>query len=84
MVRADRSTQSRALARLPLLEPLKCGPSLYVRNSVANWLNDASKGRGEQGEQGEWVDSLCAQWVAESDCAETRYIAKRAMRTLSK
>jgi 3-methyladenine DNA glycosylase AlkC len=72
---------------LPLLEPLRADPSRYVQNSVANWLNDASKGRGEQGEQGEqgeWVDSLCARWVAESDCAETRYIAKRAMRTLSK
>jgi 3-methyladenine DNA glycosylase AlkC len=69
---------------LPLLEPLRADPSRYVQNSVANWLNDASKGRGGQGEQGEWVDKLCARWVAESDCAETRYIAKRAMRTLSK
>jgi hypothetical protein len=30
------------------------------------------------------VDQLCARWVAESDFTETRYIAKRALRTLSK
>jgi len=62
---------------LPLLEPLRADPSLYVRNSVANWLNDASK------TQGAWVQEVCARWSSESDSRYTAYITCRALRSLS-
>ena len=61
---------------LPILEPLKSDPVKYVRDSVGNWLNDASKTRPD------FVRELCKQWQHESDTKETRYIVKKALRTV--
>lgn len=63
---------------LPVLEPLKSDSSKYVRDSVGNWLNDASKSKPD------WVKSLCSRWEKESDTKETAYILKRGLRTLEK
>lgn len=74
-VEAFKNDPARAL---PLLEPLKADPSRYVQNSVANWLNDASKS------QPAWVAALCERWKEESPTAPTRYVIQRALRTLAK
>jgi 3-methyladenine DNA glycosylase AlkC len=61
---------------LALIEPLKSDASRYVQNSVANWLNDASK------TQAQWVDETCARWERESRTAETKFIVRRARRSM--
>ena len=63
---------------LPILEPLKSDSSKYVRDAVANWINDASKS------QPDWARNLCARWEQESTSKETAYIIKRGLRTLNK
>jgi 3-methyladenine DNA glycosylase AlkC len=63
---------------LPILAPLKSDSSKYVQNSVANWLNDASKTKPE------FVVALCEKWKKQSNTKETTYIISRALRTLQK
>ena len=61
---------------LPILEALKSDPSLYVRKSVANHLNDVSKDNAE----------LLLERLAGWDMADrnTAWIVRHALRTLIK
>jgi 3-methyladenine DNA glycosylase AlkC len=61
---------------LVLLTALHADPSVYVQDSVANWLNDAAKDRPD------WVRARCAQWLQDAPSAATRRICQRAMRKL--
>ncbi len=63
---------------LPIIEPLRADDSKYVRNSVGNWLNDASKSKPE------WVRSIANRWLEESASLHTQCIIKRALRTLKR
>lgn len=63
---------------LSILEPLKSDKAKYAQDSVGNWLNDTSK------TQPEFVTEICKRWEAESDTKETKYITKKALRTLNK
>jgi len=63
---------------LPLLELCKDDPIKYVQDSVANWLNDASKTRED------FVIETTQQWLDENDSKATARIVHRARRTLRK
>ncbi|MBI5693645.1 MAG: DNA alkylation repair protein [Verrucomicrobia bacterium] len=60
----------------PILDRLQADPSLYVRKSVANHLNDISK------DHPEWMLTRLRGWGLEDP--RTAWIAKRAARTLIK
>ena len=62
---------------LELLEMLKDDPSLYVRRSVANNLNDISKDHPDR------VNEVCETWLINAS-AERKWLVKHALRTLIK
>ena len=59
-----------------ILEVLKADPSLYVRKSVANHLNDIAKDRPD------WLLDRLADWP--NDDPHTAWIIRHALRTLIK
>jgi len=61
---------------LPILENLKADPSLYVRKSVANHLNDIARDHPDK------ALSVLQSW--DRDHPHTAWITKRALRTLIK
>ncbi|MCL2520333.1 MAG: DNA alkylation repair protein [Spirochaetaceae bacterium] len=61
---------------LPILEQLKADPSLYVRKSVANNLNDISKTHPAL------VAKLAKEWYGDNE--RTNWIVKHGCRTLLK
>ncbi|WP_299311575.1 DNA alkylation repair protein [uncultured Aquimarina sp.] len=63
---------------MDILEPLKSDTSKYVKDSVGNWLNDASKTRPD------WVLKICNRWENDSTTKDTAYIIKKALRTIKK
>ncbi len=60
----------------PILEKLRADPSLYVRTSVANHLNDISK------DHPEWMLDLMSSWDLKNE--HTAWIVKKAARSLIK
>jgi 3-methyladenine DNA glycosylase AlkC len=64
----------------PLLEALRDDPSMYVRKSVANHINDHSKHHGD------WVVAQLTQWrgAGKSVSSELEWIIRHATRTLVK
>jgi 3-methyladenine DNA glycosylase AlkC len=59
-----------------LLHSLRRDEARYVQDSVSNWLNDVSRTRPD------WVQALCAEWLAEGAYPSTERICRRAQRSL--
>lgn len=59
---------------LGILEQLKADPSLYVRRSVANNLNDISK------DNPEWMIAVCRRWLDDGN-DHTNWIVKHGLRS---
>lgn len=64
-------------AIFPILEQLKDDPSLYVRKSVANNLNDIAKDNPDK------VIALCQQWLKDAPSAR-QWIIRHGLRSLIK
>lgn len=62
---------------LPILSALRNDASVYVQDSLGNWLNDAGK------DQPAWVQHLCAQWLQGEPAPATVRICQRALRNLA-
>ncbi len=62
---------------LPILETLKSDPSLYVRRSVANNINDISK------DNPDIAIKLCQKWQKLNEC-DVDWVIKHALRSLIK
>jgi 3-methyladenine DNA glycosylase AlkC len=60
----------------PILEALKADPTLYVRKSVANYLNDIAK------DHPDWVLDRVASWNGKR--VDTDWVVRHALRTLIK
>jgi 3-methyladenine DNA glycosylase AlkC len=58
---------------LPLLNGLRDDSSRYVRLSLGNWLNDASRSRPE------WVSDVCRTWARDGRSID---VCHRGMRTI--
>jgi 3-methyladenine DNA glycosylase AlkC len=73
---AIEGTRPRGVWSRHIPEPVRSDGSDYVRRSVANWINDASKDRPE------WAVALTCRWRRENPTPETEWIARHALRTL--
>jgi 3-methyladenine DNA glycosylase AlkC len=61
---------------MALLDAVRADESLYVRKSVGNWLNDASKTRPD------WVKTVCKRWTKGKAHPHTLWIVKHGSRSL--